>query len=62
MIRKNHWLILCVFLFPQLLWGLEAHDQSNTESVTDSIERVTKREEESLSDRHQRAIEGMMEQ
>ena len=30
--KKNHWLIFCVFLFPQLLWGLEAHDQSNTES------------------------------
>ena len=23
MIKKNHWLILCVFLFPQLLWALE---------------------------------------
>ena len=23
MTGKNHWLILCIFLFPQLLWGLE---------------------------------------
>jgi GWxTD domain-containing protein len=44
--KKNHWLILCVFFFPQLLWALEdppdvAYDQSNTESLTDAIEVLT---------------------
>ncbi len=36
--KKNHWLILLVFLFPQLLWGLEARDLLNLEALTDSIE------------------------
>lgn len=44
--KKNHWLILCVFLFPQLSWALEdqsdvAYDQLHTESLTDSIEVLT---------------------
>lgn len=44
--KKNHWLILCGLLFPQLLWALEdqpdvAHDQSNTEALTDAIEVLT---------------------
>ena len=39
MTGKNHWLILCVFLFPQLLWALEdqpdvAYDQMNLESLS----------------------------
>ncbi len=41
MTGKNHWLVLWIFLIPQLLWALEAHDQSNTESLTDSIEVLT---------------------
>ena len=44
MIKKNHWLILCVFLFPQLLWGLEnqpdvAYDQLNLASLSKQIRR-----------------------
>ena len=39
MTGKNHWLILCFFLFPQLLWGFEdqpdvAYDQLNLESLS----------------------------
>ena len=39
MTGKNRWLVLCVFLFPQLLWGLEdqpdvAYDQLNLESLS----------------------------
>ncbi len=38
MTGKNHWLVLCVFLFPQLLWALEdqtdvAYDQLHLESL-----------------------------
>ena len=37
--KKNHWLVLCVFLFPQLLWALEdqsdiAYDQLNIASLS----------------------------
>lgn len=44
--KKKSWLILCIFLFPQFLWALEdqpdvAYDQSNIESVTDSLEVLT---------------------
>ena len=46
MIKKNHWLILCVFLFPQLLWGLEnqqaldvEYDQLNLASLSKQIRR-----------------------
>ena len=43
MIGKNHWLILCIFLFPQLLWGLEDQQtldvaQLNREALTDSAD------------------------
>lgn len=46
MSKKSYWLVLCIFLFPQLLWGLEdqpdvVHDQLNIESLTDSIEVLT---------------------
>ena len=39
MTGKNRWLMLCIFLFPQLLWGLEdqsdvAYDQLNLESLS----------------------------
>ena len=39
MTGKNHWLILWVFLFPQLLWALEdqpdvAYGQLNLESLS----------------------------
>ena len=39
MTGKNHWLILCIFLFPQLLWGLEdppdvAYGQLHLESLS----------------------------
>ena len=39
MTGKNYWLILCVFLFPQLLWALEdqpdvAYDQLHLESLS----------------------------
>ncbi len=44
--KKNHWLLLWIFLFPQILWGIEnqpdvAYDQLNLESLTDSIEVLT---------------------
>ncbi len=37
--KKNHWLILCFFFFPQLLWALEAppdiaYDQLHLESLS----------------------------
>ncbi len=43
MIKKSYWLMLCTFLFPQLLWGLGdqpdvAYDQMHLEALTDSIE------------------------
>ena len=43
MIGKNRWLILCIFLFPQLLWGLEDQQtldvaQLNREALTDSAD------------------------
>ena len=46
MIGKSYWLMLCAFLFPQLLWGLEDQQapdiaQLNIESLTDSIEVLT---------------------
>lgn len=39
MTGKNHWLVLWIFLFPQLLWGLEdqpdiAYDQLHLESLS----------------------------
>ena len=44
MTGKNHWLLLCVFLFPQLLWGLEdppdiAYDQLPLESLSKQSRR-----------------------
>ncbi len=44
MTGKNHWLILCIFLLPQLLWGLEdqpdvAYDQLNLESLSKQSRR-----------------------
>ena len=46
MIKKNHWIILCVFLFPQLLWGLEdqqvldvAYDQLDLASLSKQTRR-----------------------
>ncbi len=46
MIKKSYWIMLWIFLFPQLLWGIEnqpdvAYDQMNLESLTDSIEVLT---------------------
>ena len=46
MIRKNYWIMLWPFLFPQLLWGLEDQQapdiaQLNIEALTDSIEVLT---------------------
>ena len=46
MTGKNHWLMLWIFLFPQLLWGLEdqqapdvAYDQLNLESLSKQSRR-----------------------
>ena len=46
MTGKNHWLTLCVLLFPQFLWGLEDQQapdaaQLNREALTDSLEVLT---------------------
>ena len=44
MTGKNRWLMLCIFLFPQLLWGLEdqsdvAYDQLNLASLSKQTRR-----------------------
>ncbi len=44
MTGKSYWLILCIFLFPQLLWALEdppdvAYDQMNLESLSKQSRR-----------------------
>ena len=43
MTGKNCWLVLWIFLFPQLLWALEDQQtldaaQLNREALTDSLE------------------------